>query len=46
VGGRELIAGGGQRVAVIASLTLAAEAAGLPRRVAEAVIGRTLRGAL
>lgn len=43
--GRELIEGGAQRVAVIASLTLAAEAAGVPRRVAEEVLLRTLRGA-
>jgi hypothetical protein len=43
--GRELIKVGTQQVAVVASLTFAAEAAGVPRRVAEEVLLRTLRGA-
>jgi hypothetical protein len=44
-GGRELIAAGGQRVALIASLTAAAEAAGVPRRDAEKTMIAALRGA-
>jgi hypothetical protein len=43
--GRELIAAGGQRVALIAALTAAAEAAGVARRDAENIIGETLKGA-
>ena len=45
VRGRAMVEDGAQRTAVIASLTLAAEAAGLPRVVAEAVQRRVLRGA-
>ncbi|MDP9460844.1 MAG: hypothetical protein M3Q22_11570 [Actinomycetota bacterium] len=41
--GRELIEDGADRVTVMAALTTGAEAAGLPRRVAEAVLRRTLR---
>jgi hypothetical protein len=43
--GQELIAAGGQRVALIASLMAAAEAAGVPRRDAEKTMIAALRGA-
>ncbi|MGY1985450.1 hypothetical protein ACI792_04430 [Blastococcus sp. SYSU DS0669] len=41
---RSLTGSSADRVTVVAALTTAAEAAGLPRRVAEAVLRRTLRG--
>ncbi|SET33179.1 hypothetical protein [Geodermatophilus poikilotrophus] len=41
--GRAAVEDGADRVAVIAALTAAAEAAGVPRRVAEAVLRQTLR---
>lgn len=43
--GRGLVEVGVDRVSVAASLTLAGEAAGVPRRVAEAVVGKVMRGA-
>jgi hypothetical protein len=43
--GRALIDGGVDRTTVVAALVVAAEVAGVPRRVAEAVVARTLRGA-
>ncbi len=42
--GRSSVEGGADRVTVVAALTTAAEAAEVPRRVAEEVLLRTLRG--
>ncbi len=42
--GRSSVEDGADLVTVAAALTTAAEAAGLPRRVAEGVLRRTLRG--
>ncbi len=42
--GRELVENGADRVTVVAALTLAAEAAGLPRRRVEDVLRDVLRG--
>lgn len=43
--GRALIDAGADRTTVIAALVVAAEAAGVPRQVAETVLRRTLRSA-
>jgi hypothetical protein len=43
--GRALVEGGADRTTVAVALVVAAEAAGVPRRVAETVLLRTMRGA-
>ncbi len=43
--GRALVDGGADRTTVAVALVVAAEVAGVPRRVAETVLLRTMRGA-